>query len=134
MHHHMRRRSPMDQITFDTPQALKAAVGEFQENLMAILQTKLEALARLEDQVKHRTAWEDTPLNLQQAAEESGYSADHLGRLVKDGEIPNAGRTKAPRILRKDLPRKPGVGLTPPPLRLHGPDARSVLHHGGVER
>ena len=45
-------------------------------------------------------------LNLRQAADESGYCADYLGRLVKAGEIPNAGRKGAPRIRRKDLPRK----------------------------
>ena len=123
----------MDPITFDTPQALQVAVGEFQEGLMAILQTQLEALARLEEQVRNRTIWENAPLNLQQGAAESGYSPDHLGRLVKAGEIPNAGRENAPRILRKHLPRKPGVGLTPPPLRLHGPGARSALQNGGVE-
>ena len=43
-------------------------------------------------------------LNLQQAAEESGYSTDHLGRLVRGGKIPNAGRPGAPRIARRDLP------------------------------
>lgn len=47
-------------------------------------------------------------LNLQEAAEESGYSADHLGRLIRKGEIPNAGENGAPRIRRVDLPRKPG--------------------------
>lgn len=46
-------------------------------------------------------------LTLQEAAEESGYSADHLGRLVRDGKIPNAGRPGAPRIKRGDLPLKP---------------------------
>ncbi len=45
-------------------------------------------------------------LTLTEAARESGYSADHLGRLVKAGAIPNSGRTNAPRIRRKDLPRK----------------------------
>jgi len=45
-------------------------------------------------------------LNLREAAEESGYSADHLGRLVREGKIPNAGRPNAPRIRRADLPRK----------------------------
>jgi len=48
----------------------------------------------------------DSLLNLTQAAAESGYSADYLGRLVKNGTIPNAGRPNAPRIRRADLPRK----------------------------
>ena len=47
-------------------------------------------------------------LTLVEAAAESGFSADHLGRLVRDGTIPNAGRPKAPRIRRRDLLRKPG--------------------------
>lgn len=45
-------------------------------------------------------------LNLQQAAAESGYTADYLGRLVREGKIPNAGRPYAPKIRRADLPRK----------------------------
>lgn len=52
---------------------------------------------------------DDELLNLQQAAAESGYSADHLGRLVKCGTIRNAGRLGSPRIARRDLPMKPGV-------------------------
>ena len=48
-------------------------------------------------------------LNLTVAAHESGYSADHLGRLVKGGVIPNAGRPHAPRIRRADLPRRAGA-------------------------
>ncbi len=34
------------------------------------------------------------------------YSADHLGRLVREGKLPNAGREGAPRIRLQDLPRK----------------------------
>ena len=53
-------------------------------------------------------------LNLQEAASVSGYSADHLGRLVRDGKIPNAGRSGAPRIRRGDLPiRYPEALRTP---------------------
>ena len=44
---------------------------------------------------------------------ESGYSADHLGRLVRDGKIPNAGRPGAPRIARSHLPRKTQAPATP---------------------
>ena len=45
-------------------------------------------------------------LTLSNAARESGYSVDYLGRLVREGRISNAGRPNAPRIQRKDLPRK----------------------------
>jgi hypothetical protein len=51
-------------------------------------------------------AQSEAPLTLREAARESGYSADHLGRLVRLGIIPNAGRPRAPRIRRADLPRR----------------------------
>ncbi len=54
-------------------------------------------------------------LTLTEASKESGYSADHLGRLIKDGKIPNAGRKGAPRIRRGDLPIKPGALTSDPP-------------------
>lgn len=56
----------------------------------------------------------DVLLNLQQAAAESGYSASHLGRLVNEGKVPNAGRKNAPLIRRSDLPVKPGLRLRAP--------------------
>ncbi len=52
---------------------------------------------------------EEELLDLQEAARESGYSSDHLGRLVRDGKIPNSGRRNAPKIKRSDLPRRPEV-------------------------
>lgn len=54
--------------------------------------------------------WWLEPLTVAEAAEEGGYSADHLYAILADGRIPNAGRTGAPRIRRCDLPRKPGGG------------------------
>ena len=48
----------------------------------------------------------DETLNLQDAARESGYSAEHLGELIRQGRIANSGRTNAPRILRTHLPIK----------------------------
>ncbi len=63
--------------------------------------------ADLEDTLRER---DETTLSLTQAARESGYSADHLGRLVREGKIPNAGRPGAPRIARRHLPRKTGAG------------------------
>ena len=51
----------------------------------------------------------DCLLNLTQAAKVSGYSADHLGRLVRDGTLVNHGRPHAPRIRRGDLPQRPAA-------------------------
>ena len=58
-----------------------------------------EALARLDDEL----------LDLQQAAAESGYSADHLGRLLREKRLENAGRPNAPLVRRADLPMKAGI-------------------------
>src|SRR4051812_27002109 len=54
-------------------------------------------------------------LSLTEAARASGYTADHLGALVKSGKIPNAGRKSAPRIHRHDLPpnKQPGGRARP---------------------
>jgi hypothetical protein len=51
-----------------------------------------------------RSAGEE--LTLGDAALESGYSPDHLGRLIREGKLPNAGRSNAPRVRRSDLPKK----------------------------
>ena len=48
----------------------------------------------------------DELLSLRRAARESGYSVDHIGRLLREGKIPNSGRKSKPLIRRKDLPRK----------------------------
>lgn len=50
---------------------------------------------------------QDVALTLGAAAAISGYSTEHLGRLLRDGIIPNAGRKHSPRILRSDLPIRP---------------------------
>ena len=69
--------------------------------------TQAEALrecASMLEQALH--ARDDTLLTLEEAKRVSGYSGDHLGRLVREGKIPNAGRRYAPRIRRRDLPRR----------------------------
>lgn len=45
-------------------------------------------------------------LTLTEAAEECGYSADHLGALVRSGKLTNYGRKLAPRVKASELPRK----------------------------
>jgi hypothetical protein len=63
-------------------------------------------------------AWETEPLTLQEAAEESGYSPDSLGRLLRSEAIPNEGMGGAPRIQRQHLPRRP----------------RTAARNGGIPR
>jgi hypothetical protein len=48
----------------------------------------------------------DERLSLARAAKESGYSVDHLSRLLREGKIPNSGRPSKPLIRRGDLPVK----------------------------
>ena len=50
---------------------------------------------------------DDVVLTLTEAQALSGYTSDHLARLVRKGKIPNAGRQGAPRIRRSHLPQKP---------------------------
>ena len=52
--------------------------------------------------------WGDELFTLEEAEQETGYTADSLGRLIRDGKIPNGGKDGSPRICRRDLPRKPG--------------------------
>ena len=67
-------------------------------------------------------------LSLPDAASRSGYSVEHLGRLIREGRLPNAGRRGAPRIRAADLPRKPPA-LVPAGPRAYDPraDARTLL-------
>ena len=49
----------------------------------------------------------DEKLTLAQASARSGYSQDHLARLIREGRLPNAGRRGSPRIRAGDLPVRP---------------------------
>ena len=72
-------------------------------------------------------AQDDELLSLQQAAQICGYTADHLGRLVRQGLLQNLGRQRAPRIRRGDLPRKAAsLPLKASGLHLLGADPRQV--------
>ena len=45
-------------------------------------------------------------MTLSEAAKESGYTVEHLGRLIRSGKLQNAGRKGAPRVFMSDLPRR----------------------------
>lgn len=81
---------------------------------------------------------DDEPLTLAESARESGYSADYLGVLIRQGKIPNAGRPGAPRIFRRDLPRRLERDLRSAAHKVNlasttpGQIARSVVTSKGV--
>lgn len=70
-------------------------------------------------------------LTLAEAAVRSGYSRDHLARLVRQGDLANVGRKHAPRVLARELPRKPKVAGAGAGSYDTSADARAAL---GIRR
>ena len=98
-------------LASDLPAEWRTMARVFKEHEATSLALAYEKCAEaLEDALREE---DETPLSLQEAAELSGYSTDHLGRLVREGTIPNAGRPKAPRIARRDLPSKATGDILP---------------------
>jgi len=104
----MDRRSPAAAPLDDLQRKWRGRRDEFARLQAAVNGATLcdELLADLEEAI---LANSDELLTLSEAARLSGYTADHLGRLVRDGKIANAGRPHAPRIRRGALPRKHGL-------------------------
>ena len=86
-------------------------------------------LAEVEARVRAVLASDDDRLlTLAQAARVSGYSEDHLGRLVRSGTIPNAGTRYRPRVRSADLPRRARRCVATPARGAYDPsaDARAL--------
>jgi hypothetical protein len=49
----------------------------------------------------------DTVVSLADGARLSGYAADSLGRMIRDGRLSNYGRKHAPKVRIGDLPLRP---------------------------
>lgn len=73
----------------------------------------------------------EAAVSLPVARAETGYSTDHLSRLIKDGKLTNYGRKHAPRVRLSECPRKRsatgnlagGAGMSYHPTT----DARSLV-------
>jgi hypothetical protein len=107
------------QTTSAAPEALPAKWRERAEYLRAFGDSncaKLWEIAATELE-QSLTAHGQEALTLTEAAKVSGFTADHLGQLVKAGKLANAGREGAPRIRRSDLPMKKVGGPGRPPSR-----------------
>lgn len=88
-----------------------------------------ELLADLEA-VEHS----DTPVSLSVAAARSGYSADHLSRLIRSGKITDHGRKHAPRVRLSECPTKPRLAVWGPKAYDPGADARFLVELSAVGR
>jgi hypothetical protein len=72
-------------------------------------------------------------LSVEQAAEESGYNADYLRRMLRVKPALNAGRRGKPLILRSNLPRRTNA-LVGTGTELYDPhaDAQSLMSRQGA--
>ena len=97
------------------------------------LRSQVDAAALIREVVASIRSIREASLNelvsLTEAAERTGHSPDHIGRLVREGKVPNAGRKNAPRVRVRDLLThlKPKL-LAPFPSTTYDPgtDARSL--------
>jgi len=87
------------------PEAWRRMAEVFRDHAESSIAIAYETCAK--DLEEALSAEADQPLTLKEASELGGYSQAHLGRLVREGKIPNAGRLGAPRIARQDIPTKP---------------------------
>jgi hypothetical protein len=69
----------------------------------------------------------DEELTLKEAAARSGYSRDHLSRLIRQNKLTDVGRKHAPRLLASELPKRSPVAR--PYAKAYNPeaDARSLV-------
>jgi hypothetical protein len=125
-------RGNVSENQYESPTHLLAHWRAHAAEIEAYAQPAAAAFRRAADQLEGALQSTYTELlTLEQAAVESGYSADHLGRLIRQRRIPNAGRKNAPRIVRSDLPRKASSCRDSLPeradcLHLVGADPRQV--------
>jgi hypothetical protein len=101
----MDRRSPAATPLDDLQAKWRARRDEFARFQAAVNGATLcdELLADLDNARLER---DNEALTLRVAATLSGYTVDHLARLIRQGKLPNAGRKHAPRVRRADLPCK----------------------------
>lgn len=111
--------------------SLQELSSRWREQASLLRQHRLERdAAWLEDRAdeleRALTESETELVSLAEAARISGYSADHLGRLVRDGKLANLGRPQAPRVRTRDLPRKAQLTRGGAALHLHDASRRQI--------
>jgi hypothetical protein len=95
---------------------------------LARLHAQVDGAAIADDVLRDLAALEaaEAPVSLVEAALRTGYTADHLSRLVRDGALANHGRKGAPRVKLSECPTKPGLRGPYAPAYNPNADARSL--------
>jgi hypothetical protein len=93
------------------------------------------ALERTADQLEASLRREgDAPLSCSQAAQQSGYSEEHIRRMLRQQPELNCGRRGKPAIRRRDLPLKAGRLADKAPRSYDATaDARSLMSRQGEQ-
>ncbi len=132
----MIRRSDLVGTFRDRAEAWRAEALLFEQHqCMEVASTLRRAAEELEQDIQ---GWEGELLTVQQAVAESGYSAEHLRRLVREGKLRehlDSGGKSHIRVWRRDLPKKQAPrrpskrGVNP--LAGYDPeeDARDIAQH-----
>lgn len=76
--------------------------------------TLIETLAAELKEVLH--AGGNEVVNLTRAAELTGYKADTLGKMIRQGKLENVGRKNAPLVRVADLPRRASAAKQDTPV------------------
>ena len=98
----MQRRGRLEQLAarwVDEAQTARTRYGD--DRVAGVIEMLASELRQALDSER------ESLLTLREAAAVSGYSADHLGRMVRRGRLLNRGRKHSPRVRQGDLPVKP---------------------------
>jgi hypothetical protein len=96
---------------------------------LARLRAQVDGAALVEEFITDLEAivGDEQPVTLTRAAAVTGYSADHLSRLIKTGKLKDHGRKHAPRVRVSECPRKAAVATGDSGAYDPGTDALSLV-------
>lgn len=121
----MIRRADLVGTFRDRADAWRAEALRFEQHqCVEVAATLRRAAEELEEDIRE---WGDKLLTVGQAAAESGYSAEYLRRLVREGKLRvdrQQGSKNRIRVWRRDLP----VKRTPPPENKRGVNSLAVYN------
>ncbi|MDQ6689073.1 MAG: hypothetical protein M3Z18_00995 [Gemmatimonadota bacterium] len=96
---------------------------------MAKLRAHVDAASLIDEFLGdlHALVADEQPVTLTKASGVTGYSPDHLSRLIRAGKLTDHGRKHAPRVKVSECPRKVSLAATASQSYNPDADARSLV-------